>query len=340
MAQRLDDRWRLAGEAKPLVEAVLPNLTARPASAFSVARTGALVYQTAQGYGGARLVWSTRQGVHTMIADEPMVFRDLQLSPDGVRLSYSPLDATGRTDIWVLNLVRGVRTRLTFTGTGQMAAWSPDSQSLIFNYGTPPALVRKTVDGAAGEQTVSAADTDPKMPIDWSADGRTLLYETFSPQASNDLWALPLDGPGKPLPVANTRFSERWPQFSPDGKFIAYTSDESGTREVYVIRFGGTGRWLVSPAGGSYPRWSRKGDDLFFATPNGKISVVSVKVVGDAIETGPATPLFDARPPSGFARYFYDVAPDGRFLLSVPVAATETSALTLFVNWPAALEGR
>ncbi|HMF92922.1 MAG TPA: hypothetical protein VKE96_01445 [Vicinamibacterales bacterium] len=200
-------------------------------------------------------------------------------------------------------------------------------------------LLRKAVDGSGGEQPVPG-DDQPKLPFDWSSDGRTLLYETFSQQTTNDVWALPLDGSGVPVPIAMTRFSERWPQFSPDGRWIAYASDESGVREVHVTRFGGGGRWQISAAGGSYPRWSRDGRELFFYTPNNKISAVQIKVVGDAIEAGPTTPLVDARSPAGFGRCFYDVAPDGRFLLSSPASTNTSAMVTLLVNWPSMLTGR
>src|SRR5688572_6578235 len=285
MAQRFEPASGLNGDPTPLVDAVLANLTARPASAFTVSQAGALLYQTAQGYGGSRLVWSTRQGVHTPIHEEAMSYRDLQLSPDGTRLAYVRLDERGRSDQWVLHLARGARTRLSFRNGAQAATWSPDGRALIFSPAADEAPIRKAADGSGGEHPVPG-DAAPKLPFDWSPDGQTLLYETFSSSTSNDLWALRLDGTGSPTPVAVTSFSERWPQFSPDGRFVAYTSDESGTRELYVTRFGGSGRWQVSSAGGSYPRWSHDGRELYFFSPNGKINAVSVTVVGDAIETG------------------------------------------------------
>ena len=340
MVQPFDpERRTLAGEARPLVSAVLPNITARPGAAFSVSQSGAMVYQSTTGSAGTRLVFSTRDGVHTPIAEEEAPYRDMKLSKDGTRLLFSPLDERGRSDIWIVNLTRGARSRLTFTGTAQTATWSHDGRSIVFNGGlNRPGLIQKSVDGSGAERAVGGGDKEARLPSDVSADGRMLLYESFLPSTSNNIWAMPLDGTGEPIPVAVTRFSERWAQFSPDGRWVAYTSDESGPREIYVTRFRGEGRWQVSSAGGSYPRWSSDGRELYFYTPNNKISAVRIAASGDALEVGPVTPLFDARPPSGFGRYFYDVAPDGRFLLTVPTSTNTSTMVTLFVNWPATVQ--
>jgi Tol biopolymer transport system component len=342
MAQPFDERQRtLSGEATPLAEYTLLSLTTRPGAAFSVSRTGVLVYGAAFGVlRESRVVWSTRAGVQTPLVDEPAAYRDLRLSPDGTRVSFVPLDDRGGSDLWVLDIARGVRSRLTFTGSTRSAAWSPDGKAMVFNGGqNQPALVRKEIDGSGSEQA-GPGDQEAKTPFDWSRDGRTLLYETFSPQTTNDLWAIAMDGSGAPIPVATTRFSERWPQFSPDGRWIAYTSNESGAVQVYVTRFGGKGRWQVSAGGGTYPRWSRSGRELFFFTPNNKISAVEIHVVGDGIEAGPTIPLFDARAPAGFGRFFYDVAPDGRFLLSTPASNNTATSVTLVLNWPSILARR
>jgi Tol biopolymer transport system component len=341
VAQPFDpDRQILSGEAIPLVDAVMPNVTARPAAAFSVSHSGAMVYQRATGTSGTRLVWTTRNGVHTPIMEEAAPYRDLSLSQDGTRLLLSPLDERGRSDIWVVNLTRGSRSRLTFTGTSQTSVWSSDGRSVLFNGGADgSSLVRKAVDGSGAEQSVGGPVKGASLPSDVSADGRWLLYESFVPgTTSNDIWAMPLAGEDAPIPVAVTRFAERWAQFSPDGRWVAFTSDESGPRETYVKRFSGEGRWQVSSAGGSYPRWSADGRELYFYTPNNKISAVRIMPTGDALDIGPVTPLFDARPPSGFGRYFYDVAPDGRFLLTVSTSANTPTMLTLFVNWPGTVQ--
>ena len=337
MAQPFDlSKQQLSGHATIIIESILQTLTRnRSGAAFSVSRTGALVYQTALGVVGSRLVWSTRTGQQTVIVDEPIVYRDLSLSPDGKQAAISPLDERGRSDIWLLNLSRGVRTRFTFSDGGHTAIWSPDGRAIAFNAsargGGSLGLFRKLVDGSGDEEPLPA-DGQPLIPQSWHPDGRVLLTGSLT---GNDLWILPLDGSGKPSPFANTRFSERWGQFSPDGRWIAYTSDETGNREVYIARYGGGGRRRVSAAGGSYPRWSRDGRELYFYSPDNKINAARIVASPDTIDVSSVTPLFDARTPEGFGRYFYDVAPDGRFLLATPISATPTLMVTLLVDWPA-----
>jgi Tol biopolymer transport system component len=345
-AQGFDpSRRALTGEAVPIVETVLPNLTARPAGAFSVSQTGALVYQTALGLmgGGARLVWSTRGGQQTVVVDEPAVYRDIALSRDGRQAAIVPLDPRGRSDLWLLDLSRGVRTRFTFNSTTTSAVWSPDARSVIYSANPVNDLdmFRKSVDGGEERPVLEPryAVRGGQSPYSWSPDGRVLLFDQF--MGSNDVWALPLDGTGEPSPVAATPFSERWAQFSPDGRWIAYSSDESGRREVYLVRSGGAGgRQQVSVSGGNYPRWSRDGRELFFHSLDNKIVAARIAAAGDRIEVGALTPLFDARAPDGFARFFYDVAPDGRFLLSVPPPTSSVGQVNLLVNWPRIVASR
>ena len=341
MAQPFDPaRHELSGEATPIVEAVMANVTARPGAAYAVSRNGTLVYQTTLGLTGTRLAWSTRAGQQTLIADDPGPYRDLALSPDGTIAAIAPFDERGRSDIWLLNLARGGRTKLTATGTGQSAAWSPDGKSIAYSAITAGSadLFRKLADGSGNEERLFA-DASFKTPTDWSPDGKILLYDAFSPSTNTDVMSLALGGAAKPAALLGGQFAERWAQFSPDGKWIAYSSDDSGTREVFLTRYDGGGRWPVSTGSGTYPRWSRDGRELFFYSPAaGKIMAARIETRGDVVDIGTPIALFDARAPEGFARYFYDVAPDGRFLLATSSAPTTMSTMTLVVNWPALLE--
>jgi eukaryotic-like serine/threonine-protein kinase len=336
MAQPFDlSRGQLTGEAVEIAQLIAVNLLGPRAGAFSASRNGALVYGAATGIMfGVRLVWSTRSGQQAVVIEEPRVYRDVSIAPDGTRAAISPLDERGRSDIWLLNLARGVPTRLTFSGNAQSAVWSPDSREVIFNArnATSVDLYRKGAEGGGDEQLVLADDGE-KLPVSWSPDGRVVLYQT-----QDDIWALALDGSHKTWKILGTPFSERWPQFSPDGRWIAYSSDEQGRREIYVTTSGGTGRWQISTAGGNYPRWSRKGRELFFHSPDHKIVAAAIDTSAGGVEVGSLTPLFNARAPEGFGRYFYDVAPDGRFLLGVPVSAAPQVQLTLVLNWPALMK--
>ena len=343
MAQRFDPvGHELSGEATPIIEAVMANVTARPGAAFAASRNGALVYQTALGLSGTRLAWSTRSGQQTLIADDPLAYRDLALSPDGTMAAITPLDERGRSDIWLLNLARGGRTKLTATGTGQAAVWSPDGKNVAYSAitGDSADLFRRPADGSGDAERLFAA-AGFTTPTDWSPDGKVLLFDTFSPATNTDVMTLLLDGSAKPAPLLGGRFAERWAQFSPDGKWIAYASADSGAREVFLTRYSGGGRWQVSTDSGTYPRWSPDGRELFFYSPiAGKIMAARVDTRGDAVDIGTPVALFDARAPDGFARYFYDIAPDGRFLMATSSSSSSTmmATVTLMVNWPATLE--
>jgi eukaryotic-like serine/threonine-protein kinase len=339
MAQPFDpDRLEFSGDATPIVDAVQANVTARTGAGYAVSRTGTLVYQAALGLSSTRLLWSTRTGQQTVIGTEQAAYRDLALSPDGTTVAITPLDERGRSDIWLVNLVRGGRTRLTSTGAGLTAVWSPDGKTLAYSalVGSATNLYRRRADGAGAEE-LRFDDTRIKTPTDWSPDGKVLLFDAVSQGTLNDIMVL--DASGKATTVIGSRFAERWAQFSPDGKWIAYTSDESGTREVFVTRYSGGGRWQVSTGSGNYPRWSRDQRELFFhSASTGKMMAARITTHVDSVEVGVPVPLFDARAPDGFARYFYDVAPDGRFLLATPASPTTMSTMSLVVNWQKLVE--
>lgn len=178
------------------------------------------------------------------------------------------------------------------------------------------------------------ADERSKLPLSISPDGRFLLFDTVSAETGGDIWVLPLDGSAKAAPFVSTAYFERFAQFSPDGKWVAYASDDSGATEIYVRAFpGGHPQVAVSAAGGDVPRWSRDGSQLFFYS-NGKMMAANVKATAATLEVMSVTPLFDCRPPEGFRRLFYDVMPDGRFLMMTPTGEALPTSLTLTVNWP------
>jgi hypothetical protein len=180
----------------------------------------------------------------------------------------------------------------------------------------------------------SASSRRTKMPQSISPDGRFLLYDIIGTDTGGDIWVLPLNEPAKAAPFANTPYFERLAQFSPDGKWVAYASDESGASEIYVRAFpGGHPQVRISASGGDVPRWSRDGSQLFFYG-NGQMMAARVSATGTTFDVASATPLFECRAPEGFRRMFYDVMPDGRLLLMTPAAGASPTSLTLTVNWP------
>jgi len=164
------------------------------------------------------------------------------------------------------------------------------------------------------------------------------LYGENVPQTSSDLWSLPMQGDRKPVPVANSPFNELNGQFSPDGKWIAYSADETGQMEIYVVPFpAGSGKWQVSTTGGMWPRWSRNGKELFFVGPDRQMKAVVIKASGVSFEASPPVMLFETllNFVTGIVRPQYAVAADGRFLLIVPSVkeGAASASLTLLQNW-------
>ena len=189
---------------------------------------------------------------------------------------------------------------------------------------------------------------EPKSRWPGRPDGRFLLYATQHPKTGPDLWALPLAGERKPFPVVQTPFDETAGQFSPDGRWVAYQSNESGPAQIYVRPFPGPGgQWQVSTAGGSQPRWRPDGKELFYVAPDARLMAVSIAVGADrqTLEAGAPVPLFRTRLASGsnipggvMSRPQYAVASDGRFLMNVAVEGATAPPITVVLNWDAALK--
>ena len=181
-----------------------------------------------------------------------------------------------------------------------------------------------------------------KVPTGWSLDGRFILYQIADPKTLGDIWVLPLFGDQKPFPFLQTNFSEGSAQFSPDGHWIAYVSDDSGKQEVYVQSFPTSGsRWPVSTGGGVEPHWSRDDKEIFYLAPDRKLMAVEVKSESNSFEVGVPKPLFETRIREiqiGL-RNNYVLAADGqRFLMTVPAADTAPAPLTVVLNWTAGLK--
>src|ERR1019366_6381374 len=181
-----------------------------------------------------------------------------ELSPDGKRASASiPDEARKGRDIWLYDVARGLRTRFTFGQSGLTSLWSPDGSRVVFNsyHKGHSDMYQKASSGAGAEEVLLEDDLD-KFPMSWSTDGRFILYARSGPSRASDLFVLPLTGDRKPFPFLQTQFSEREGRLSPDGRWVAYRSNESGRNEIYVAPFPGPGgKWQISNAAGTYPRW-------------------------------------------------------------------------------------
>jgi Tol biopolymer transport system component/predicted Ser/Thr protein kinase len=347
MAQRLDaKRFDLAGEPFPVAEQVGSTLAL---GYFSVSANGVLAYRSGSSGGNSQLMWFDREGKPLgalgKIAD---YLGGVALAPDGKRVAVDELDQMGKSDIWMLDLARGVHTRFTFDGQSMRGTWSPDGTRLAFA-SLRNNIYQKDSSGAGNEELLAKSGS----PEGWSRDGRYLLYSVFDAKTNSDLWVLgdPSGPPEsrKPVPYLQTPFNERQGQFSPDGHWIAYVSDESGLNQyqIYVQSFpAGAGKFQVSTgAGGMQPRWRRDGKEIFYLAADGKLMAVGVQTAPTFEAVAPKA-LFDPQiargraPPWVFFRY--DVTADGkRFLVNSVSTAPESSApapITVVVNWLAALK--
>jgi serine/threonine protein kinase len=344
---------QLMGMARPIAEQVQRGAFR---SFFDVSQNGVLIYEPASGAPAVtQLAWFDRTGKRLAFIGVPAIHYDERLSPDARRLASSA--GVPKSEMWVDDLERGVRMRLTFdpdTDNG-IPVWSPDGKSLLFSTlrGSKAGvgIFRKASNGAGREELLLPSDRPDReaWATDWSHDGRFLLFSRgeMANNSEADIWVLPLTGERKPILFLRVAAAAYDAQFSPDGRWVAYTSRESGIPEVYVAPFepaklpngggiGGTpaGKWQVSSNGGRVPRWRRDGKELFYIGPENAIMAGEVEGKGASFNVGRSQRLFIA-PVNPFAST-YDVAPDGqRFVMGVS-PEEESPPLVLMFNWTAA----
>ncbi len=308
---------------------------------FSVSRSGALAYRTGGGTTTQQLTWFDRSGKELGILGPPGPYRDIVLSPDGARVALVRLDPN--PDVWVFDLSHGTSSRLTFDPSQDIyPLWSPDGRRIAFSSSRdgPYNLYQKASTGAGAEEPLFQSG-DNKFLQDWSLDGSFLVYNVPTPRADLDAWVLPLSGEGEPIPFLTTETEERQPAFSPDVRWMAYVSNESGSHEIYVQAFPVSGgKWQVSTAGGYRPAWRRDGKELFYLAPDGNLMSVLVKT-GDVFEKGMPEALFETRLDisAAFGSRQYTVTGDGqRFLMVVPPPGTASLPFTVVLDWTAELK--
>jgi serine/threonine protein kinase/Tol biopolymer transport system component len=319
-------------------------------SAFSVSAAGMLAHRTGTA-ARRQLVWFDRAGtiLNALGTPDENTLAHPALAPDGERVAVSRI-VQGNPDVWVMDVARGVASRFTFNPSVDFAPiWSPDGRRILFysNRQGVADLFEKSAVSAAEEEPL-LVDNRQKWSLDWSRDGRHVLFVVDDPKTARDLWALPLAGDRKPFPVVQSSFDEIGGQFSADGQWLAYTSNESGRYEIYIRTFPDSGgKWQISTGGGAQPRWRHDGRELFYVAPDGRLMTVSVRVAASArtVETGTPIALFVPRLATGasigslsstsFPQYA--VAADGRFLMNVAVDEAISSPITIVLNWPAGL---
>jgi serine/threonine protein kinase len=331
-ARRFDpSRGELTGDPVTVADPVWLDAV-RPKGAFSVSMAGLVAYRSAGGSIRRQLTWFDRSGnvLGTLGAPDENNLFDPSLSPDGRRVA-AERTIQGNTDLWIIDAER--MTRFTFdAGYDGSPMWSSDGSRIAFqsNKRGTLGLYQKPSNGAGTEELIFEVPESTTLS-DWSRDGRFVIGLT-----NLDLWVWPLAGDRKPWPFLNTKFDERGPHFSPDGRWVAYHSNESGRYEVYVRPFlEPGGLWQISTAGGSTARWRHDGRELYYVTLDGKLMAVPITTQGATLESGTPTELFQIPGPSraGLNRGQVTVAADGRFLANVPTGDGTNVPITLLLNW-------
>ena len=358
MAQPFDpEHFELSGEAVALAEDVSTGTLTPGAGIFSVSENGVLVYRTDTAAVDSTLRWVDRTGTLINIVADAGWYGHVELSPDARQAAVTVGDRVTQTpNIWLFDLSRlGVQNPFTTDSEGVDPIWSPDGSRIAFldpRQRGQPVMAHKPASGIEAAH-VLMDDTYYNFPTSWSQDGQFLVFSkgasfTSPTPTTRDLWALPMQGDQQPFSVLQTPANEFNGRVSPNGRWMAYQSDESGRDEVYVAPFPDVDRRVpVSAGGGSFPRWSRDGTEIFYLAGDNMLMVASVTEDGGRFGVGTVQPLFELRPrlarpgmsAAARAGYPYDVAPDGqRFLVNMAQGAPTPSPITVVLNWPALLE--
>jgi Tol biopolymer transport system component len=297
-----------------------------------------------------QLTWVDRSGTaRGRVGDPDETISNPRLSPDGRRVVVERT-VQGNTDLWLLD--RGRTMKVTFdTAADRFPIWSPDGTRIVFHSNRTGLgdLYQRLMTGAGVDERFVASDQH-KVPASWSADGRFLLYVSENPQTNGELWVVPMVGDRTPYVFLKTSFRVAYGALSPDGRWVAYQSNESGRSEIYVRPFappgagkgaGIEGKWQVqvSQAGGIHPAWQPDGKELYYLNPAAAMMAVPITITGSNLEPGAPEVLFPTRIVSGGTDVTqgrlgrqYDVAPDGRFLINTFLDST-AAPITLLMNW-------
>jgi eukaryotic-like serine/threonine-protein kinase len=314
---------------------------------FSVSETGVLVFRSGA-INSNQLIWFDRSGKQLSVLTPPGFYNAPSLSPDETNVAVSRLDRQTGTpsDIWLIDLERGTQMRLTTDPAGDsFPAWSPrgDRVAFVSTRNGATSIYQKPSNGISTEEPlVSSAQL--KFNPHWSSNGQSIIYSQLNPKTNVDLSLLSLAGEKNPTSFVQTDFIEAQARFSPNGRWIAYISNETGKFEVYVESFPATGtKVAISIGGGSQPQWRADGRELYYYTPARKLMAVEVNAEGPTFKVGEARPLFEIRviaveqsfPGNGY----YTVTHDGkRFLVTSLAEATERQQINVILNWTADLK--
>jgi len=343
--QRFDVRsLSLVGEAELIAGDVSLQINMLR-TGFAVSQTGQLVYSSTGNAADVELIVTDRSGKQLSALETAVSFLFLRLSPDGQKLAASETDTlNGGATIWIFDLRSHIRSRFTFAlGSNTTPAWSPDGSQVALASTRNGAfnVYVKPITGAAEEKPLHAT-SDDERPQSWSADGRFLVIDSRpeSRQGNAEIAILPLTGDGKPFSYLNASYANAAGQLSPDGRWLAYVSNESGRPEVYVTTFPqAKGKWQVSSTGATTPRWRRDGRELFFCQTDGILMAAEVTAGKDSFAVGSIQRISERRIFQNFYTATYDVFPDGqRFIMAAVKPEAIHAPLTLITNWTSELK--
>jgi Tol biopolymer transport system component len=310
--------------------------------AFSVSQSrGILTYFKATGGGSSQLAWKDRTGKTLGTVGSPGDYQRPQLAHDGRRVAFEIWDSEAMPDIWIYDMARQTSTRFTFGPANNNAIWSPDDHFLVYateqlQRGTRD-VVRKRSTGVGTAELLFGSAAPGISITDWSPDGRYLIFHTVEAHSktSVDVYGFSLPD-RKTFPLVQSAAVDCCSRLSRDGRWLAYTSAESGRAEVYVQPFPvATGKWLISSAGGAQARWSADGKEIFYASPDNKIMAVELHTDSGTFEVGAPKPLFSIHPRAG--GWPFDVSRDGRFLINETIGDQTGTPITVVLNWTANL---
>lgn len=347
MAQAFDpSKLALSGEARPISDHVAVN-TDIWRGIITASADGRLLYQQGATGGASQLVWYDHAGK----AGQPVLpgsadYHTPVLSPDDSKLVVG-IDENGIGDLWVIDLARSTKTRITFgPNPSEFPLWWPDGKSVVYDSGpsgSQTSIYRKNADGTGSPEKVLEIAGSVLIPFSVTTDGQYLVFMKLDQKSKNnwDIWALPMFGDRKPFPVVATPFADVTPVVSPNGKWLAYANNnnESGRLELYIQPFPtGSGRWQVSTAGGVEPRWRKDGKELYFYSDDQAIMAVDITDNGNALQLGTPHELIKAETVSGPSGPYSPTADGKKFILNVLTTQSNSQPLSLVTNWTADLK--
>jgi Tol biopolymer transport system component len=339
VAQRFDAAaGKLSGDPMPVAEGL--GIDSVGLADFSVSRSGTLAYRVGRA-GLSQYLWLDLRGNRGETVAEPGAINNFDLSPDGRWMVYQ-LGTVASSDLWVRDLKRGVSSRFTFDDGGEaLPLFTLDNRFVVYERvenGKPNRILQRALD-RTGTERVLMESPDRLVPQCFAPDGKTLIVQRQAAAAPWSLWQLPLGHPEQATAVVTSNFYNVRAAVSPDGRWLAFESGESGESEIYVVGFAGaSGRWQISTRGGQEPAWSPNGKELYYLSPESRMMKVAV-TTGSSFDAGVPEAAFVSQIAMTAIRNHYRLTPDGqRFLVITPQGDQSKPPTTILLNWTSLLQ--